>query len=221
MKIKSFGCSFIFGTDLSDNPDSIINTRPVGQFSRLTWPALLANKLSYDYECFARPGSGNLQIAERVLNECATDSNSFFVIDWTWIDRFDYFKSDHVWQSWGTVRPNSNESAAEIYYKHLHAEYSDKLRTLIYIKTVVDLLKEKNIKFIMTYEDDLLFDQTWNTSDAVNNLQKSLSSHVTTFEGTGFYYWSKKHEFPMSATWHPLELAHVSAAEYMFDYVKG
>ena len=60
-KVKSFGCSFSFGTDLPD----INNNQP----SKLTWPALVANHLDLKYECYAVGGCGNLQILENILNQ--------------------------------------------------------------------------------------------------------------------------------------------------------
>jgi hypothetical protein len=210
MKIKSFGCSFIYGTDLGDNPH-------IWKYSELTWPAILANQLGYDYECYARPGSGNLQIAERVLNECNKKDSVLYIINWTWIDRFDFVKSEDQWQPWDTLRPTSTERHAESYYKNLHSEYRDKLTTLISVKTVIDILLEKGIKFIMTYEDDLLFDQRWHTSLAVKELQNAVSKHMTTFEGQGFLSWSRKNNYPISEAWHPLEEAHSAAADYMIS----
>jgi len=215
MKIKSFGCSFIFGTDLSDNPESSILLNPVGKFSRLTWPALLAKEKGYDYECFARPGSGNLQITERTLNQIALDTQSFYIIAWSWIDRFDFIKSTDMWQPWGTLMPDSQLDIEEIYFKHLQSEYRDKLSSLIYAKTVIDTLLQKQVKFIMTCQDSLMLDQQWHTSEAVKDLQNYVAPFMTWFEGKTFLDWSRNNGFPESANWHPLEQAHRSAADYM------
>ena len=219
MKIKSFGCSFIFGSDLSDLPEAKILVNPVGTFSKLTWPAILADRLGYEYECHARPGSGNLQIAERVLNECNKNDSALYIIDWTWIDRFDFIKSKDWWQPWGTIAPQGQDQMSNLYYKNLHSEYSDKFRTLIYIKAVIVSLIENNIKFLMTYEDDLMFDQTWHASSANKELQNAVSTYMTTFEGQGFLSWSRKKAFSESAKWHPLEQAHQAAADYMLDFL--
>ena len=87
MKLKSFGCSFIYGSDLADasiNPGNLIP-------SNHTWPAHLARLQNRDYECYAKPGSGNLQILEKILTQASDkDKHDLFVIGWTWIDRFDY-----------------------------------------------------------------------------------------------------------------------------------
>jgi hypothetical protein len=215
MKLKSFGCSFIFGSELADNPTSKLLDDPVNQFSLSTWPALFAKQLEYDYVCHARPGAGNLQIAERVMNECSADDSNFFIINWTFIDRFDYSGPVDEWQPWSTVRPGSTEKWAEVYWKNLHSEYRDKLTTLIYIKTVIDLLIEKDIKFIMTYMDDLMFDQRWHITPAVKTLQESILPYMTTFDGKNFLDWSRSNGYPETEAWHPLEEAHAAAADYM------
>lgn len=227
MKIKSFGCSFIFGSDLADNPEQKVEDNPVGQFSRLTWPALLAKKLDYEYCCHARPGSGNLQIAERILNECSSDQEQFFIINWTYIDRFDYIESQDqwqrlpvgLWQPWNTLRPGNQSFLDENYYKNLHSEYKDKLTTLIYIKSVIDTLTQKNIKYIMTYEDDLIFDKQWHLTPAVECLQQQVAPHLISFEGQTFLNWSRQHGYAESDRSHPLEQAHQAAADYMLDFL--
>jgi hypothetical protein len=118
MRLKSFGCSFIYGSDLTDINNS--------------WPALLATQLGHSHKCYARPGSGNLQIAERVLNQIADSDNSdLFVVGWTWIDRFDYININTTWSGtpWSTIMPVDTTEIAKIYYRDLHSEYRDKLTT--------------------------------------------------------------------------------------------
>jgi hypothetical protein len=215
MKIKSFGCSFIFGSELHDNPESSVLVNPTGQFSRLTWPALLAQKLNFEYDCHARPGSGNLQITERILNACANLDSDFFIICWTYIDRFDYIESLDPWQPWSTITPTSDSREAKLYYQYLNSEYQDKLSTLICIKTVIDTLLQKNIKFLMTYMDNLMFDQNWHSTPSIRNLQGYIKPYMTTFNNQTFLDFSRANGYPISNKLHPLELAHCAAADYI------
>jgi hypothetical protein len=220
MILKSFGCSFIFGTDLADDGRHL----PTPTSSNFTWPALLAKNFNYHYECYARPGSGNLQIAERVLshiNNGATNCD-YFIIGWTWIDRFDYTNSTintnpiaSRWNNWKTLMPIDSDFLAETYYKGLHSEFRDKFSSLMAIKLVIDTLNQKEIPFMMTYTDELLFDRRWNTTGAVELLQNFVQPHMTTFEEQSFLEWSRAHKFPISSTLHPLESAHRAAANYM------
>lgn len=225
MNIKSFGCSFIFGSDLSD----IADRRQQNQPSVLTWPALVAKKMNLNYQCFARPGSGNLQIMERVINHAHSNPADFFVIGWTWIDRFDYVDADaNPWQTlhtepmpcWQTLLPTSQDKSSKLYYKNLHSQYQDKLTSLIYVKTALDCLLAKKIKFVMTYMDDLLFEPEWTINPAVTYLQDSVRDHMTDFEGKNFLDWSRDHNYPVSEKWHPLEQAHTAAKDVMISKFK-
>jgi len=215
MQLKSFGCSFIFGSDLAD--DGFRTNRPTA--SQLTWPAHLARHFKMDYQCYARPGAGNLQILEQVLNQATSNEPAVFVIGWTWIDRFDYYDSAWTGRSslspWRTIMPIDTDALAKTYYRDLHSEYRDKFTSLCAIKTAVDTLEQKGIRYIMTYMDRLLFDQRWHTTPAVLDLQKYVTPRMTEFEGKTFLEWSRENKFPESPTWHPLEPAHRSAADYM------
>ena len=218
MKLKSFGCSFIYGTDLADDGRGMLISKP----SQLTWPSLLAQNLNYDYECYARPGAGNLRVLEKILNQSAVNDPAVFVVGWTWIDRFDYTTEitnharytevvdNEVWQ---TVMPVDTDARAHNYYRDLHSQYRDKLTNLIYIKTAVDTLKQKNIPFIMTYMDNILFETQWQCPPAVKELQNYVIPYMTTFDGRSFLEYSKEKGFPISETLHPLEAAHLAAFE--------
>ena len=217
MKLQSFGCSFIFGTDLSDDG----RHRNYATGSHLTWPALLAKKMGLDYETRARPGAGNLQILERLMNT-VVESDSLYVIGWTWIDRFDYVDHDlkNIWPgrtSWSTLMPIDNSDKAKMYYRHLHSEYRDKLSNLIMIKTAIDCLQQHNRRFIMTYMDHILFCREWHLTPAVALLQDQIRPYVTDFNGQNFLDWSRSNGFEISATMHPLEKAHAAAADLVFN----
>ena len=197
MNLKSFGCSFIYGTDLTS--------------CNLTWPGLLAQHINYEYQCYARPGSGNLQILEKILNQTTTDDSALYVIGWTWIDRFDY--NNPANDQWKTIMPVDTDSLANTYYRELHSQYRDKLTTLIYIKATIDSLKQKQCPFIMTYMDELIFETEWHTTPAVIDIQNYIRPYMTKFENKTFLDFSKQKGFPISETLHPLENAHQAAFE--------
>ena len=213
MNLTSYGCSFIFGMDLHD-AEMIPTT--AGDPSQHTWPAKLAQHLGLDYRCRAYPGCGNLLIAERVLLDLdrLRNNTQLVVVGWTWIDRFDYNNPDNF-DGWNTVRPSANDDRAEFYYKKLHSEYRDKLTSLLTIKSVIDVLKQNNLPFVMTYMDDLLFDTRWHTSKSIQYLQNYIKPYMTTFENQTFLPWSKSHGYAISPTLHPLEQAHAAAGDYM------
>jgi hypothetical protein len=206
MLVKSFGCSFIFGTDLPDQ----LSFNP----SRLTWPAIFSRQKNHHYRCHAQAGSGNLAITERVLEEVARDVTALFIISWTWIDRFDYIDKT---QNWSTIRPGSDSALAKTYYQELHSETQDKLLSLIAMRSVIDSLQEKGFPFIMTYMDELLFDCKYNTTPAITALQDYVKPYMTTFEGQTFLNWSRNKGYPESPGWHPLTEAHSAAADVIIQ----
>jgi hypothetical protein len=217
MNLKSFGCSFVFGSELPD--EAATSTQLAAAYSKLTWPAHLANYLDYNYQCYARPGSGNLQIAERVLSQAVGVEKNLYVIGWSWIDRFDYINPEmteyHPSKFWRTLMPIDDNSTATNYYKNLHSECRDKLITLINMKVVIDTLKQKEIPFIMTYMDELVFDTQWHVTPAIVELQNYVKPYMTKFDGLTFLDWSRKNNYPETDMWHPLEQAHQAGAEYL------
>jgi len=131
MKLKSFGCSFIWGSELPDVP--IPGNIP----SQLTWPALLSRELNLQYECHAWPGRGNFFTAKQVLDQLAINEPTLYVVNWTWIDRFDFVDKDYTDGRWETLRPGrNNHPHGDFYYRNLHSELRDKLHTLQLIKLI-------------------------------------------------------------------------------------
>lgn len=215
--IKSFGCSFIFGNDLADDG----RDQPYPWASLSTWPALIARRLSAEYQCFAKGGLGNLGIADRVFNNAEIDPNDFFIISWTWADRFDYSEPDpNSRNDWQTLMPIDSGAVAQTYYRHLHSEPRDKLTSLIYIDSTINMLRQKQIPFLMTYMDDLILDQKWHMSAATRYLQQQVRPYLNNFDGLTFLEWSRQQGFAISDTLHPLEEAHAAAADYMLPRVK-
>jgi hypothetical protein len=210
MILASFGDSFIFGTDLKD---AVCKLPETWKPSQQTWPALIAQQLQHDYQCFAQPGVGNNQILQQIIKAVAQYSNNaIYIANWTWIDRFDYVSVAN--NDWHTVRPSlDNPDIDKLYYKTFHSELADKFNSLVYINAAIDILQQNNCKFLMTYMDHLLLDQTWHAPDHVVFLQNRIKQHLKTFDGLTFLEWSRKHRYKESQLWHPLEDAHVAAAQ--------
>jgi hypothetical protein len=205
MKLKSFGCSHIFGSDHQDQDPQTLRA------SQTTWPALLAKHLDYPYECYAQAGIGNLRIAEHVLVHAAQEP-AVFVINWTYIDRFDYIHP--ATNAWASIRPGQTDGTSNTYYRQFHSEYRDKLTSLMQIKLCIDTLTLNNIPFIMCNTDELLFETKWHTSPAINKLQQLIQPHIKTFDHKNFIEYAKEKGHPTSAHDHVLESGHAACAEY-------
>jgi len=211
MKLKSFGCSFIFGSELSDI------TNRTKKYSQLTWPALIAQRQGLQYGCYARPGSGNLQILNNVLDQVAQHNNDIYMINWTFINRWDYMYTGN--NQWHEILPWDTHARAEFYYQHFQTEYTDKLNNLIWINTAVNALQTAGAKFCMTYMDSLLLDTRWNVSPGMVQLQQQITPHLHLFDGANFVEWSQRNGHAISPQYHhPLEQAHAAAADYLLNH---
>ena len=191
--------------------------------SRYSWPALLADHLGMPYQCLARPGCGNLQIAEQILTHAAMPGAgdqlmepAFFVINWTYIDRFDYINSKN--DRWDTIRPggiwDGQEELADHYYRNLHSQYRDKLTTLMHIKLCIDAMQQAGHEFVMTYMDDLILETQWHTSPAVLRLQEYIRPHMRQFDGCNMLEYSRVRGHNVGHQVHPLESSHKDLFRY-------
>lgn len=212
MKLKSFGCSFIFGSELHDDGWGGPRATP----SNHTWPALLAKHLEIPYQCFARPGAGNVRIAEQILNQIHSSEPAFYVIGWTWIERFDYIHRNH--DTWNTITAWSQDDTSQFYFRDIHSQYFDKLQSLIYVNMVLDQLIKSGSQFFMTYMDDLMFETEFHCSAAMRLMQQNLRPYLHNFNGHNFLKWSQINNFPIGDRGkHPLEQAHRAAFEYVIQ----
>ena len=205
MKLKSFGCSFIWGSEL---PDAYFSP------SKHSWPALLARHLHMPYHCLARPGCGNFFIANQVLDQLATDEPALYVINWSFIDRFDFVDQDYNDGRWETLRPGQgNHPHGDFYYRNLHCELRDKLHSLQLIKLVTLELLASRQPFVMTYMDNLIFDQRWNTTPGMLTQQEFLQPIMLHWKNDqdqlmDWSLWAVQQGHAVTASNHLLESGH-------------
>jgi hypothetical protein len=197
------GDSFLYGSDLS-SPDQ-------------TWPCVVAQQLELEYQCRARPGVGNAQILQQILSAQAEfGQQAVYIINWTWIDRFDYVNVQD--NTWHTTRPVLDDPERDpVYYRYFHSELADKFHNLVYINTAINTLKHHDS--IMTYMDYLLLDQRWHAPDYIQILQQQIGPCLENFNKLNFLDWSREQQFPISDRWHPLEHAHQAAAAWWYPQV--
>lgn len=206
MKLRSFGCSFIYGSELVSR--------------HKTWPGIIGEKLTLPHVNHGIEGAGNLRILEAILTH--VKPADICVVNWTWIDRFDFVKLPD--ERWDTIRPSCTDSVSEVYYSRLHSQYRDMLVNLIYVKTAIDHLHSLGVPFVMTYLDRLLFEPVtvdWHQGQAVSGLQKSVQPFMKDFDGLTFLEWSRAQNYTESARWHPLDDAHSGAADLMLPVIES
>lgn len=150
-----------------------------------------------------------MQILDTLLSQI-DDSDTLYVIGWTYGDRKDYRENNR----WATLLPHENSQLARTYFAELQDNYSDQLIALTYIQTAVALLDSR--KYIMICQDRSVLVSTG--SPAIEQLLCNTRSQISSFEGSTFVDWAHDHQYPISATKHPLEEAHRSAAEYAANH---
>lgn len=224
-RLISFGDSFTWGTDLSDDDPG--RQQP----SKLTWPSLFANKLGLEYICLAKPGASNHEITRLFFNYSKSiTKDDLIVVNWTWLDRWEYFDSNlpkhlygptHVeffWledqHQWIQVRPGDDKE--KYYWANYHSELNDKWKSLQLVHSVKSWLDKREIPYLMTCVDMLIKDQEFHTPDYILALQREVLESILWFDKQGFVDWSRTRGYPVSAGWHPMDLAHSKAAELIF-----
>ena len=218
MKLKSFGCSFFYGSDLSDQID---HDFPPYAHGDSTWPALISKHYGFDYECYAEPGVGNFKILCDIIAQSSLDDPSIFLINWTWIDRFDFVND---LEQWTTIRPSDESDKAEIYYRNFHSQIKDMITSVYNINTAIDFLNERKIPFVMSYMDYNILDLVntdWHDPRYLSTMQNKIKKYLVNFQGKNFLDWSREQGFAISDRYHPLEDAHRAAANYMMPIVES
>jgi hypothetical protein len=86
--------------------------------------------------------------------------------------------------------------------------------------STISLLTKLNIPFLMTSMDDLIFDTTYHQTPTSQLLQQQITPYLDWFEDKNFLTWARDNKYPISNTLHPLQDAHVRAAEIMLPVIK-
>ncbi len=69
----------------------------------------------------------------------------------------------------------------------------------------------------MTYMDELMFDNQWHTSTAIQYLQDQIAPYMTTFDNTNFVRYTEAHKYPLTANDHLTADGHKFCAEYIIS----
>ena len=204
MVLASFGCSFVWGTELPDCTDQ--------RASLLSWPALIAQHLSMDYRCHAQGGRGNVWIADQLMAHAS--SADFLVVNWTFLDRVDLRSDQGLWH---TLRPGDPD--CRDYFAKWQNDHRDKLISLMCIKNCLDYLDALNKPFLMTWQDPLLFDINWHTTTSTYVLQKMLRPRMTDFDGHNHCVWAQAQGHPLTAGGHLPQTGQSAVAQYLISRI--
>lgn len=221
--IAGFGDSFIYGSELPDNNDGTLGS----------WPSLISQKINCCYECYAKPGVGNEQIAQQVysyINNNPIDQ-TVFVINWTWLGRWDiHLTPANHWVTLGPtcvpqkLQPSlTQQQASQVidqFQGPLNSLLGHKYRSLQAIHGVHSLLNKLGAATIISNMDKEIFNRQWHVTPFINLLQNELEKDMLYFEGKNFLDWSRDRGYKITPAWHPLVDAHNAASELWLEHYK-
>ena len=85
MRLVAFGCSYTYGSGLSDCFVPPKGNGPIP--SKFAWPQLVANELNLECINMSLPGASNKEILNTLLN-FKFDSSDVFIVMWTFLERW-------------------------------------------------------------------------------------------------------------------------------------
>jgi hypothetical protein len=219
MTIVAGGDSFVWGIDLADLTLKGSNS---------TWPALLAQQYSQQYKCIAKPGCSNDSIVREVIKQCEKTENPIVLVQWTFPWRFGFKYADPIgWQTidlyvTGKQSPDITEFANQFNRLIGTTEYWAVYSTLKEIVFLQQYLKSNNIPYLFTAVDNTIFHNR-TVSDQTDSYVRSLYNQIDHSnwywfpKSKGFYQWAVENKYNVGPTAHPLEQAHIDAAELIKD----
>lgn len=224
MNVISFGDSFIFGSELPNNTHG-----------DKAWAGLIAQKLGCKYMTHAVPGCGNDHIARQLYSWFSNNSakDTLAIINWTWMCRWDFYIVEH--ETWITLGPTCVPEKLKDIVEYTQAEdlvnfYNhrvnsslvwNKFRNLQTIWAAQQYLERKGVNVIQTYMDYEMFDTKWHAPDYIQELQQLVYPKLQLFDNKNFVDWAKSQNYPVTTVGnHPLEQAHIAAADYWQEIYK-
>lgn len=196
-RLISFGDSFVFGNELQDYESGSV------PYSRLTYPALIAQSYGMEYLCLAKPAASNQYIAKKIL-EYPYNGSEFCLVQWTFSSRFgiplehEYITQKGAVSDWFDMRPHQIDQTENIpeqlqtlskdFYTHTNIDQFSKLQSQMCIDTCHARLDSLGIDHVFyCLDDDLLGYSHISTFDDMsflaycdqNKLTKTKQGHIT------------------------------------------
>lgn len=216
-KLVAFGDSFTFGSELSDQDDEF--------HSNLTWSALTAKNLNFEYECMAIGGSSNQGILRSLINylQYNMKPDCVIAIMWTFTSRFEYHDlKSNDWKNVSSLMEKYDTDVKNFYKIIGNNEINELYTSYLSFLTAQQLLKSKSIPYIFTTADSGLFDRFFSkNNETVYALSQLMDMNNWFFIDTklGFFDWGHKH-FKVGELLHPLDEAHLEFSKKMITKAK-
>ena len=205
----AFGDSYTFGHELSDCPT---NVEP--NHSHLTYSALVAKHLGYDYKCLAMGYYANNAIARTIIEniDSITDQDQVLVM-WTFPIRREFMLDNGLI----TIGREDDHEFAKPYIKYCDLEDATMMElTMRDIYLTQQLLRDYNYTFLSTQTDivkEITQPDEWSSPLAK---RINLDQWLMLDNDLGFHEWSEQQ---LNTKWdgHPLVPAHQLLAEKIIE----
>jgi hypothetical protein len=219
MILVAGGDSFIWGSELADSPHGGANG-----YSRLTYPARLAQQADMDYICAAYPGNANNAISRMAINACANNPQCGLLVTWTYPQRneFRFIDGWHSINSWHT----NHREFSENYFKHVgDSEYYEIYSLLKEIVFLQYYCERNSIPYLFMTADNHFYQHenyVRSHDEDIDNLYDQIdwsnwfwfppgTESNETLTPRGFYQWAVENKYNVGPQGHPLEPAHQDA----------
>lgn len=235
MILVAGGDSFVHGNELSDWD---INST---QDSSLTFTALLAEQFNLGYASCARPGNSNDAILRMTINKCEQikqeEKNCIVVVAWTFVPRFEFpfeYNTDSPDSPFATIsvyqdtNRNPVKEFAKQFFKNVNVSWFQHFNTVKSILMLQHYLEFNNIPYVFTATDNIVFsymndDQLVPYWKMVNFdrwfMFPAAEEPWNTTTPRGFYQWALENKYEVGPHQHPLERAHLDAANLMKEKI--
>lgn len=245
-KFLAGGDSFVWGNELADgNDDYSVNTFPAliadrmsleyhcaaqpgasnNTIRRLTMDACEQNT-DIEFVLVSWTFVGRYEFK---FDESWEQINSWSILDTT--DKIkEYFNSDNpIIFDWHVKKLKKDKKLgihqfAKIFYHYVGSfEYWELYHTLCEMVMLGQYLKLKNIPYLFTTADHSIsmVDHFPNDQTLKTLLKQMDWSRWASFPvNLGFYDWAKQNNFPIGTT-HPLEPAHIAAADILYERIRN
>jgi len=112
---------------------------------------------------------------------------------------------------------------AKVFYRHVgYTDYWQCYSSLVEIVMLSNYLKLRNIPHLFTVSESFIINSQIHTKDPSYKTLYDQTNKIDWFlfpHNKGFYNWAQEEKFPFGTT-HPLEEAHIEAANLIYEHIR-
>jgi hypothetical protein len=207
VRVLTVGDSFTYGEELADLTSA--------------WPSLLSNKLGYQLNNLAKPGSGNMRMVRHAIEQ--VNNYDIVIIAWSHFARIELADENGFYDLWpgGGTLPHKAHSpwrweVINYFTKHHNDDYLYR-QYLLNIILIQNYLKANNKKYIML---DSFGNHQANERAATTNkdlLDQIDKTYYVGWPDSTMMEWA--YLTPVGPHGHFLEEGHIKVAEKIYNHM--